>query len=125
VNVEAQHRDPESLLSWTARMIRLRKECPEIGWGEWKLLPSGDPSVLAMCYTWRGNSLVVVHNFRDQPREARIRPGVDGANKLVNLLVEDESTADGTGTHRLALEAYGYRWYRVGGLNHIIRRERE
>jgi maltose alpha-D-glucosyltransferase / alpha-amylase len=29
VNVEAQRRDPSSLLSWATGMIRLRKECPE------------------------------------------------------------------------------------------------
>ncbi|HYY24212.1 MAG TPA: alpha-amylase family protein [Candidatus Udaeobacter sp.] len=125
VNVEAQRRDPGSLLSWTACMIRLRKECPEIGWGDWKLLSSGAPNVLAIRYDWRGNSLVVVHNFSDKPCEARIKPGSEGADRLVNLLVKDESTADATGTHRIALEAYGYRWYRVGGLNHIIQRRRE
>src|SRR5690606_33996885 len=34
VNVEAQRRDPSSFLRWTMRMIRIRKECPEIGWGD-------------------------------------------------------------------------------------------
>jgi maltose alpha-D-glucosyltransferase / alpha-amylase len=34
INVAAQRRDPDSFLNWTARMIRLRKECPEIGWGD-------------------------------------------------------------------------------------------
>ena len=34
VNVEAQRRDPSSFLSWMAQMIRLRKECPEIGLGQ-------------------------------------------------------------------------------------------
>src|SRR4029453_17390551 len=28
VNVEQQRRDPSSLLAWTARMIRFRKQCP-------------------------------------------------------------------------------------------------
>jgi maltose alpha-D-glucosyltransferase/alpha-amylase len=125
VNVEAQRRDPKSLLNWTAGMIRLRKECPEIGWGEWKILAAGSPHVLAIRYDWRGNSMVVLHNFDDRPHEARIRPGVDGGEQLANLLVDDESTADAGGTHRVQLEAYGYRWYRVGGLNHILRQARE
>src|SRR5688572_17387934 len=38
VSVDAQKRDPGSLLQWTANMIRLRKESPEIGWGAWKIL---------------------------------------------------------------------------------------
>src|SRR5262249_26425542 len=38
INVEAQRRDVNSLLNWTERIIRLRKECPEIGWGTYKVL---------------------------------------------------------------------------------------
>jgi maltose alpha-D-glucosyltransferase/alpha-amylase len=124
VNVEAQRRDPNSLLNWMTSMIRLRKECPEIGWGEWKILSTGSASVLAMRYDWQGNSLIVIHNFDEKPHETRIKPGVEGGEKLVNLLVKDESQADGRGFHRIALEAYGYRWYRVGSLNYILRRER-
>jgi maltose alpha-D-glucosyltransferase/alpha-amylase len=125
VNVEKQRRDPGSLLSWTACMIRLRKECPEIGWGDWTILQSGAPSVLALRYDWRGNSLVVIHNFAERSQEARIKPEVEGGEKLVSLLHNDESHADEGGTHRIALEAYGYRWYRVGDLNHILRRRKE
>ena len=125
VNVEGQRRDPGSLLNWTACMIRLRTECPEIGWGDWEILRTGAPSVLAIRYDWRGNSLVVVHNFAEKPHEVRLKPGVEGGARLVNLLVKEESNADETGVHRIALEAYGYRWYRVGSLNHILRRTKE
>ena len=38
VNVAEQRRDPDSLLNWTERMIRMRKEVPEIGWGDFALL---------------------------------------------------------------------------------------
>ena len=124
VNVEAQQRDPGSLFNWTARMIRLRKECPEIGWGTWAILPTGFPDVLALRYDWRGNSVVVVHNFAEQPRAARIRVGVEGGDRLVSLLDEAEGRAGKSGVHRLALDAYGYAWYRVGGLNYALRRKR-
>jgi maltose alpha-D-glucosyltransferase/alpha-amylase len=125
VNVEAQHRDPASLLNWTARMIRLRKECPEIGWGSWELLDTGCPEALAMRYDWRGNSLVIVHNFDTKPHELRVRPGVEGGERLVSLLREEESAADEKGVHGLVLDAFGYDWYRVGGLNYALRRVRE
>jgi maltose alpha-D-glucosyltransferase / alpha-amylase len=121
VNVTAQRRDENSLFNWTARMIRLRKECPEIGWGDWKILKAGSPCVLAMRYDWRGSSLVIVHNFSDKPQEVRIKPGVEGGERLVNLLASDESHAKGNGFHRLSLEAHGYRWYRAGELNHVLR----
>jgi maltose alpha-D-glucosyltransferase / alpha-amylase len=41
---------------------------------------------------------------------------------LINLLAEDHSRADKNGKHRLVIEAYGYRWYRVGGLDYLLRR---
>ena len=125
INVEAQQRDPSSLLNWTARMIRLRKECPEIGWGSWTLLATGSPSVLALRYDWRGNSVVVVHNFAEQPKAVRIRVGVEAGDRLVDLLAEEESRADAAGVHRLTLDAFGYRWFRAGGLNYAARRKGE
>ena len=38
VNVAAQRRDPDSLLNWMERIIRRRRETPEIGWGTWQVL---------------------------------------------------------------------------------------
>jgi maltose alpha-D-glucosyltransferase/alpha-amylase len=124
INIEAQRRDPGSLPNWTARMIRLRKECPESGWGSWKILHTGSSKVLGMRYGWRGNSLVVLHNFDEKPQEVGIRPGVRGGERLVNLLKEEESHSPPSGIHKMALESYGYRWFRVGDLNYVIHRER-
>jgi maltose alpha-D-glucosyltransferase / alpha-amylase len=125
VNVEAQRRDPGSLLNWTAKMIRLRKECPEIGWGRCNILETGSPHVLAMRYDWRGNSVLVVHNFDQRPHEVRIAPEVRGAERLSNLLAEEEHRADGKGVHKIALDALDYRWFRVGGLDYAVHREME
>lgn len=122
VNVESQRRDPDSLLNWTAHMIRLRHECPEIGWGEWKVLPAGSPHVLAMCYDWRGNCVVTIHNFAEKACEAQIRLDVAGGEKLVDLLEERENQADSAGLHHIPLDGYGYRWFRVGDLNYAINR---
>jgi maltose alpha-D-glucosyltransferase / alpha-amylase len=124
INVAAQRRDPASFLNWMATMIRLRKECPEIGWGRFEILDAGAENVLAMRYDWRGNAVVVVHNFATQPREARFRLDGDGGGRLSNLLKEEELQADDRGVHRVALDALGYRWYRVGGLDYAVRRER-
>ena len=125
VNVESQQRDPGSLFNWMARMIRVRKECPEIGWGTWSILGTGSPEVLALRYDWRGNSVVILHNFAEQPRAVRIRVGVDQGDRLVGLLGEDESRATKSGAHRIALDAYGYKWFRVGGFNYALRRDRQ
>ena len=124
VNVERQRRDPGSLLQWMTRMIRLRKECPEVGWGEWQIVPTRAPSVLALLYSWRGTSLLCVHNFAPEPREVGIRLQVEGGDRLANLVDAADSRVGSEGTHRLALEPYASRWYRVGGLESALRRER-
>jgi maltose alpha-D-glucosyltransferase / alpha-amylase len=38
------------------------------------------------------------------------------------LLAENHSRADDRGKHTLMLEGYGYRWYRVGGLDYLLKR---
>jgi maltose alpha-D-glucosyltransferase / alpha-amylase len=119
VNVEQQRRDPSSLLAWTARMIRLRKQCPEIGWGEWRLVPTGSSAVLALQYRWRGNTIVCVHNLDDGAREARLRVG---GGKLTDLLDADEPRSRPGGVHRVPLEPYGYRWFRLGDLDQALAR---
>ncbi len=124
LNAAGQQRDPESFLNWTERIIRMRKECPEIGWGDWQILRTGSPHVLALRYDWRDNAFVAVHNTDDQPR--RITLKIDNADRtcLVNLLSNDHSDGDGDGVHKLGIEGFGYRWYRVGGLDYILRRSR-
>ena len=69
VNVAEQRRDPNSMLNWTERIIRMRKEVPEVGWGEFEVLKTGDPAVLGVRYDWRNNSVLFLHNFAKDPRE--------------------------------------------------------
>jgi maltose alpha-D-glucosyltransferase / alpha-amylase len=124
VNVAKQRRDPNSLLNWTERIIRMRKEVPEIGWGDFQVITTRDPAVLVVRYDWRNNSVLIVHNFDDKPREISFAVGLpgDAGKLLVNLLTEDHSQANDRGKYTLLLEAYGYRWYRVGGLDYLLKR---
>ena len=124
VNAAAQRRDPDSMLNWTERIIRMRKEVPEIGWGDFEVLDAGTPSVLAMRYDWRGNSVLLLHNLDAKPREVAFHAGVKGeAGKLlVNLLTDEHSRSDPRGRHTVLLDPFGYRWYRVGGLDYLLKR---
>jgi maltose alpha-D-glucosyltransferase/alpha-amylase len=124
INVARQRRDPGSMLNWTERIIRMRKEVPEIGWGDFKVIATRDPAVLVVRYDWRNNSVVFVHNLDEKPREVSFATGLSGdAGKLlVNLLSEDHSQANERGQHTLVMEAYGYRWYRAGGLDYLLKR---
>jgi maltose alpha-D-glucosyltransferase/alpha-amylase len=124
INAADQKRDPTSLLNWTERIIRARKECPEVGWGSWKVLPTSSRSVLALRYDWRNNAVLFLHSFDPKALSVTFGAGSASAGFLANLLSDDHSRANGRRQHRVELEGYGYRWYRVGGLDYILRRAR-
>jgi maltose alpha-D-glucosyltransferase/alpha-amylase len=124
LNVADQRRDPNSLMNWTERMIRMRKEVPEIGWGDFAVIATSAPQVFALRYDWRDNSVFFIHNLSALPREIEVNPGVRGTDDslLVNLLSDDHSRASVGDVHTILLEPYGYRWYRIGGLDYLLRR---
>ena len=103
VNVAKQRRDPNSMLNWTERIIRMRKEVPEVGWGDFTVIATRDPAVLVIRYDWRNNSVLFVHNLDEKPREISFAVGLpgDAGKHLVNLLSEDHSRADEGGRHTL------------------------
>src|SRR6201987_3969935 len=124
VNAAKQRRDPNSMLNWTERIVRMRKEVPEVGWGDFKVIRTRDPAILIIRYDWRNNSVLFVHNLDERPREIAFTAGLtsDAAKLLVNLLSEDHSHANERGRHTLRMEGYGYRWYRLGGLDYLVKR---
>src|SRR5690242_11201039 len=101
VNVAAQRRDPNSFLNWTERVVRMRKEIPEIGWGDFRVLHTGTPSVLALLYDWRNNAVVFLHNLSASPLEIAFltSPDAQPGERLVNLLADDHNEADSAGKH--------------------------
>jgi maltose alpha-D-glucosyltransferase/alpha-amylase len=125
INVALQRHDPNSLLNWMERIIRMRKEMPEVGWGDFTVLRTDSPAVFALRYDWQGNAVLFLHNLEAKPCETRLAVGADRekGRKLVNVLSDDHSEAERDGRHVVALEGYGYRWYRVGGLDDVLRRD--
>jgi maltose alpha-D-glucosyltransferase/alpha-amylase len=119
INVEEQQRDPDSLLRWMTGMIRLRKQCPEVGWGDWRIVPTGSRNVLAIAYTWRGNTIVTLHNLAQEAREVKLKLG---GGVLTNLGDVEDIRAARDGAHRITLDAYGYRWLRLGDTNQALAR---
>jgi trehalose synthase len=114
VNVADQRRDPGSLLNWTERLVRRRKETPELGWGAFRVVPAGDPAVLALRCDWRGQVVLTLHNLADRPVKADLELDAgDARARLVELLADQayeglDAAADG-----VALDGYGYRWFRL------------
>ncbi|SFF95783.1 alpha-amylase family protein [Pontibacter chinhatensis] len=122
VNVETQRRTPDSLLNWMTTMIRLRHECTEIGWGDWKLLETGNKYILGMHYSWQDSSLLIFHNFDEKAHEAILDQKEHKEHRLIDLMRNVESHADEKGRHCITLEAYGYRWFRTADLSHLLQK---
>jgi trehalose synthase len=109
VNVARQRRDPHSLLNWMERLIRRRRECPELGWGEWAILEQDEPAVFAHRADWDGSTIVAVHNLARRDTEARLALDADG--ELVDLFGPD--TLELAGEITLRLGPHDHRWYRL------------
>jgi maltose alpha-D-glucosyltransferase/alpha-amylase len=65
-----------------------------------------------------------VHNLHPKPVEFELQLDGQGAggDKLIDIMDGGNSEADDKGRHTLLLDAYGYRWYRLGGLDYLLRR---
>jgi maltose alpha-D-glucosyltransferase/alpha-amylase len=116
VNVRDQERDTGSLLAWIERLIRQRREMPEIGFGSWSLLPVSDPAILALSYQWGERRAIVIHNLAFDRKEVSFPLG-QGQEKLIltarlgdaDIVVRDD------GTMTLSMAGYGCQWIRVEG----------
>ena len=101
-----QRRDPGSLLNWFERLIRRRRECPELGFGTLTVLDTPD-TVLAHRCDWEGATVVAVHELAGKPITLSLE--IDDGVELVDLFE--------SGTHPLPatldLEPYAARWFRI------------
>jgi maltose alpha-D-glucosyltransferase/alpha-amylase len=122
VNVADQRRDPQSLLNWTERMIRMRKECPEISWGNFTVLRPDVPEVLALRYDWRGASLLTMHNFSDRRQKVTLKVGTERDEVLVEVFDSRHSRRRADGSHRIDLDGLAWRWFRVGAVDNALER---
>jgi len=112
VNVDAQRRDPDSLLRFMTRLIQRYRECAELGWGRFTVLEQPYDAVLAHSCTWDDGCLVAVHNLGPEPRTVPLT-GFDGAAILVDLLCDGGTEVAQDGSVEILLEGYGFRWLRV------------
>jgi glycosidase len=117
VNVAAQRRDPDSLLNWMERMIRRRRETPELGWGRWQVLDTDAPAVLAIACEWEDRVVVTVHNLGEEPCIVSVSLDRDlpEGSRLDDLLAGPSSTEheiDGDAV-QTKLEGFGFRWFRL------------
>jgi trehalose synthase len=111
VNVTDQRRDPGSLLNFVRRLIRVRREAPEIGWGTSTLIDTADPAVFAHRMDWEGSTVIAIHNLSAETARADLDLG-RGATGVLDLLADAEEPVRG-GALGVDLRPYGGRWLRV------------
>ncbi|HSK16301.1 MAG TPA: alpha-amylase family protein [Gaiellaceae bacterium] len=111
VSVARQRREDGSLLNWMERLIRRRRECPEIGWGRATVLDVGTSAVLAHRCDWDGNVVVALHSFSAEPLEVEVPVG-DEAEAAVDLFADRELEPE-DGALALSLDPYGHVWLRL------------
>jgi maltose alpha-D-glucosyltransferase/alpha-amylase len=115
VNVAAQQRDPASLLDWMERAIRTRKQCPEFGCGQWRILETDEPCVFAHCCEWEGKAVIALHNLADKPCTVTLKS--NGYTHLTDLFGDRQYDSLDVDSRSISLEAYGYRWFRVNRMH--------
>jgi trehalose synthase len=110
VNVDAQHRDPNSLLSWIRLLVERYRDCPELAWGKFQVLKTDEPAVLAHRCDDDG-TIVAVHNFGDT--EVTITLPLKDFSVAEDQLVDGKVKIPKSGNVKIPLEPYGCRWFRV------------
>ena len=96
------------------RLIRTRKEWPAIGWGQWQVLGTRNPAVLAVVCHWDGSSVLAVHNFSDVPAKMSVAlPKEDARGRWEHIFGPGDAEAPDLASGRLTCEIapYGYHWY--------------
>jgi trehalose synthase len=114
INVASQRREADSLLNWMERLIRRRRETPEIAFGSWSLVPVREAAILALRYDWGERTVLVIHNLGKKAQQIDFElDAAAGGDELIDLLGQGAFSIDKRGTVALELEAYGCRWLRL------------
>jgi maltose alpha-D-glucosyltransferase/alpha-amylase len=111
--VAAQRRDPNLLLNWIERAIRLRKEHPEFGWGDWHILETDEPAVFAHSCQWQNRTIFAVHNLSPEAHAITLDLRDYHNQQILDLLGDRQATPIQDHSYHIELEAYGYRWLHV------------
>jgi maltose alpha-D-glucosyltransferase/alpha-amylase len=113
VNVADQQRDPGSLLRWFEQLIRVMRECPEIGVGTCEVVDVALPrAVLAHRFSAPEGAVLLLHNLGEQPVTVDIgrQPHAPAPREVFADADYPRPTARLAG---LELNGYGYRWIRL------------
>jgi maltose alpha-D-glucosyltransferase/alpha-amylase len=111
VNVEAQERSPFSLLNWTKRLIRVRKQHRAFGRGSINFLQPENPHVLAYLREYQGDVILVVNNLSASAQAVRLDLAGYAGFTPVELLGETAFPLVDETPYAITLSPYGFFWF--------------
>ncbi len=113
VNVNKEEADTASLLNWIKKLVAIRKKYPAVAYGDWKIIYSGSPQVLAIRYDWNGHSILTLHNLSKDKQELKLKVQIPSKN-LIDISGKSQSLPIDGDTYKLTFPSYGYGWYEIG-----------
>jgi maltose alpha-D-glucosyltransferase/alpha-amylase len=114
VNVESQQRDQASLLRWFEEMIRVLRDCPEVGVGSCTVLDAPLPRhVLAHRCDAPQGTFLALHNLADRAATVDLGrlDGVEG--RPHEVFADGPYDPPGVRLDGIELRPYGYRWFQL------------
>lgn len=111
VNVEAQQRQPFSLLNWMRRLIAVRRQHPAFGRGTIECLELRDQSVFAYVRRHGDERILIVANLSGKAQSVDILLSLYAGAQPIELLGGTRFRRIGAGPYSLALGPYGFYWF--------------
>jgi maltose alpha-D-glucosyltransferase/alpha-amylase len=113
VNVEAQARDPASLLNWTKRMLATRKSSRAFGRGSLSFLTPGNRKVLAYIRELGEEAILCVANLSRSAQPVELDLKKYAGRVPVEMLGRTSFPPIGERFYLLTLPAYAFYWFRL------------
>ncbi len=111
VNVEAQSRDPHSLLNWTRRMLAVRRQHRAFGRGGLRFLYPKNRKVLAYLREYEDETILCVANLARSPQAVELDLSEFAGRVLIELNNGSLFPPIGQLTYLLTLSPYGFYWF--------------
>jgi maltose alpha-D-glucosyltransferase/alpha-amylase len=114
VNVQAQQRDPESLLRWFQQLIGAVRECPEIGTGDCLVVDVPAPrSVLIHRFDGPAGAVLLLHNLANVPVTVDVGKDQAGPHRPWEVFADSAYRRPARDLTGIELQGWGYRWFRL------------
>ena len=111
VNVEAQSREPSSLLNWTRRMLAVRKTCKAFGRGTFELLRPGNRTILAYVRRYENQAILCVANLKRSAQAVELDLAQFRGRVPVEMLGRSSFPPIGELPYMLTLPGYAFYWF--------------